>query len=75
MVPLKRKKFLQNADKKELVKYFTLVNRMAKKDKKYERILKNDLKLITQYGRYKDIFNKTGGSGSNPGYKKNRLSS
>ena len=49
MVPLKRKKFLQNADKKELVKYFTLVNRMAKKDKKYERMLKNDLKLITQY--------------------------
>lgn len=74
MVPLKRKNFLQNADKKELVKYFTLVNRMAKKDKKYERMLKNDLKLIKQYGRYKDIFNKTGGSGSNPGKEKKPVS-
>jgi hypothetical protein len=43
-----RDTFLQNATKKELIKYFQLVNRLAQKDAQtYGKILANDLH---QYG-------------------------
>lgn len=42
-----RDTFLQNATKKELIKYFQLVNRLAQNDVIYNKILKDDLH---QYG-------------------------
>ena len=47
-----RQQFLQNAGSKDLRKYFQLMDRLALKDKRYERMLKNDLKQIKQNGGF-----------------------